>query len=163
MDWCILRTKGSSTLRLARSLSLAGIDAWTPVEHQQRKKGKHAEVITAVMPTYVFAPAEHLVGLIALAEAPIPHPDFSVFRYHDRFPVIPDAQLQSLRLIERKAAAKCAPVVFPKGAEIRVPDGAFQGLTGQVVEDSKGKFTLVLFPGLNIEVKFPSWQLERAA
>lgn len=166
-DWCILRTKGSSTLRLARSLELDGIGAWTPTEIQQRgnhrNSAKH-EVMLAVMPTYVFAPAEHLVDLLAAAEAPVSiHPDFSVFRHLDRFPLIADVQLNSLRLIERKAAAKNSPVVFPRDYQVRIPDGPFQGLTGRVVEDSNGGFTLVAFPNFAIPIKFASWTLDRAA
>lgn len=163
-SWCILRCKGGNTIRLARSLELAGIEAWTPVEIQQRKKGAKAEVAVAVLPTYVFAKSNRLLDLIAEAEAPVSiHPPFSVFRYNERFPLIADAQLTALRTIERKAAASGKPVVFPRGEEVRVPDGPFQGLTGQVVEDSRGHFTLVAFPGFNIPVEFASWRLERAA
>lgn len=167
MDWCILRTKGSSTLRLARSLNASGIRAWTPEEFQDRKSHKHGqriETAVAVMPTYVFALASHLIDLLAEADAPVSqHPSFSVFRYNERFPLIADVHLNGLRAIERKAAAENKPVIFPRGEEVRMPEGAFQGLTGQVVEQSKGKFTLVLFPGLSVPVQIASWKLDRAA
>lgn len=167
MDWLILRCRGSSTLRLARSLSAGGFDAWTPVEIQvkrQRQTDARAELMVAVMPTYVFVPAEHLLTMLDESEAPASqHPDFSVFRYCERFPLIADRELVALRNIERKAAAKAVPVKFPSGEPVRTPDGPFQGLTGQVVENSRGEFTLVAFPGFNIPVKFASWKLERAA
>lgn len=166
-DWCILRTKGSSTLRLARSLALSGIEAWTPIEYQDRKSrrlGTRIETAIAVMPTYVFAHATHLIELLAEAETSFSaHPDFSVFRYADKFPLIRDKHLVGLRAIERKAAAENKPVVFPRDESVRVPDGPFQGLTGRVVEDSKGKHTLVAFPGCNFPIEFASWQLEKAA
>jgi transcription antitermination factor NusG len=166
-DWAILRCKGSSTLRLARSLSAEGYGAWTPTEIQvkrNRQNSQRTESMVAVMPTYVFVPAEHLLTMLEESEMPASlHPDFSVFRYNDRFPLIAEAELTALRHIERKAAAKASPVVFPSGQPVRSPDGPFQGLTGQVVETTKGEFTLVAFPGFNIPVKFASWKLERAA
>ncbi len=166
-SWCILRTKGSSTLRLARSLADAGLNVWTPIEYQTRKShrdGARTEVAISVMPTYVFAHATHLIDLLTEADAHFSaHPSFSVFRYADRFPLIRDKHLAGLRTIERKAAAENKPVVFPRNEEVRVPDGPFQGLTGRVVEDSKGKHTLVAFPGCNFPIEFASWQLEKAA
>lgn len=166
-DWCILRTKGSNTLRLSNSLNLSHIEAWTPTEihvHRDRKTRARTEAMVPVMPTYVFARATCLPDLVELSLQPVSiHPGFSVFRYLDRFPVVGDAELSALRSIERKAAARHAPVVFPAGRQVRVPEGPFAGLTGQVVETSKGEFTLVAFPGFNIPVKFASWKLQEAA
>lgn len=166
-QWCILRTKGSNTLRLTSALMLEGIPAWTPTEVQLRKKHGDrpaAEVMVCVMPTYVFASAECLVELFRLASAPVsPAPSFSVLRHNDRIPMVAERDLTALRTIERKAAAKREPVRFDRGDEVRTDDPAWQGLVGQVVEDTKGKLTLVAFPGFNIPVEFASWKLEKAA
>jgi transcription antitermination factor NusG len=165
--WCILRTKGSSTLRLARSLDIAGLTAWTPTEFQIRKShklGTRIETAIAVMPTYVFAKAHHLPELLAETESIASHhPRFGVFCYNGRFPLIADDHLIGLRAVERKAAAQNKPVVFPQNTMVRIPEGAFQGLTGRVVQNTKGKFTLVAFPGFGIPIEFPSWQLDCAA
>lgn len=166
-DWCILRTKGSSTLRLARSLNDSGIEAWTPTELRVKRDPKtraRSETIIAVMPTWVFARERFLPDLAAEAKLPKSlHPDFSVFRYLDRFPIVRDRELNALRIIERKAALKAAPVVFPVGHSIRIPDGPFQGLTGEVVELGNGEYTLLAFPGFAIPVKFATWTLQAAA
>lgn len=165
-QWCILRTRGSNTLRLASALDLLGIPSWTPIEIQLRSKSKRsaAEVMVSVMPTYVFASAEYLTDLFALASSPVSAaPSFSVFKYRDRVPLVADGQLASLKRIEREAAAKRQPVRFTNGATVRTPDGPFQGLTGQVIENTRGEFTLVAFPGFTIPVKFASWKLEEAA
>lgn len=165
-DWIILRCKGSSTLRLARSLPLAGFDAWTPIEVQvkrDRRTGQRTEAMTAVMPSYVFAKAADLIDLVALSESPGGFTgDFSVFRFDGRFPVIEDHELTRLRLIERRAAAKAQPVIFSKGTHLRVPDGPYQGLTGQVT-DSNNKITTLDFGGFTIPVKFETWTLQQAA
>lgn len=167
MDWCILRCKGSSTLRLVRSLELDGFSAWTPTEIQVRRNSRtraRMEAVISVLPTYVFACAENLPDLMELSMAPATiHPDFSIFRHNNRFPLIADDDLNELRKVERQAAAKQEPVRFNKGQPVKVPDGPYQGLTGQVVETTRGKFTLVAFPGFNIPVKFASWTLEKAA
>jgi len=162
-DWIILRTSGGSTLRLLHSMVVAGFEAWTPMELQvkrDRKNGARHERMIAVMPTYVFARAKHLSDLAALAMSPVSqHPQFSVFRYYDRFPLVADRELSTLRDIERKAAAKSMPVVFERGEIVQSSIEAFQGLTGEVVEVSKGQHTLVAFPGFHIPIKFASWQL----
>ena len=165
--WCILRTKGSNTLRLASALMWEGIPAWTPTEVQLRKKHGDrpaSEVMVCVMPTYVFASADCLIDLFRLASAPIsPAPAFSVLRHNERIPMVADRDLTALRVIERKAAAKREPVVFAKSEQVRTQDPAWQGLTGEVIEDTKGNFTMVAFPGFKIPVEFASWKLERAA
>lgn len=162
-DWCILRTGGSRTLQLSHSLAMAGFEVWSPVELQVRRNGgarTRTERMVAVMPTYVFARATHLPDLVEASLAPVsPHPDFSVFRFDDRYPLIDDRELSHLRAIERMAAVKKKPVVFETGTSVRAHDGPFEGLTGRVVETSKGQFTLVAFPRFNIPVKFSTWQL----
>lgn len=166
-DWCILRTSGASTLRLFQSLSLAGYDAWTPVELQvkrDRRKGTRTERMVAVMPTYVFAQANRLTDLLDLSNATLKeHPDFSLFRPWGRIPLVDDSELSELRRIERKAAALAEPVRFTSGIHVRAPDTPYAGLTGQVIEASKGQYTLVAFPGFHIPVKFASWKLQEAA
>lgn len=162
-DWCILRTSGSSTLRLSRMLAAGGFDVWTPVEIQtrrDRRTGERHERIVAVMPTYVFARAEHLGSLAELSVVPVSaYPAFSVFRHYDKFPLITDQELGHLKAIEKESAAKAKPVVFNRGDEVRADIAGFQGLTGQVAETSHGKYTLVAFPNFHIPVKFASWQL----
>lgn len=162
-DWCILRTAGSSTLRLQQSLAMAGFETWTPIELQvkrERRSGERIERMVAVMPSYVFAHADRLPDLVFIASAPLnPHPAFSVFRHLDRFPLVADRELSELRAIERKAAARSSRVKFDRGRNVRTSVEAFQGLTGQVVETSRGQYTLVAFPGFGIPIKFASWQL----
>lgn len=163
MDWCILRMAGGRTMSVARSLTDAGFEVWSPVEIQRKRLPRSKAQIdraVCVTPTYVFARASHLPDLVRVSLDPSsPHPDFSVFRYQDRFPLIADAELQSLRAIERQAAAKNAPMVLPRGISVRLQDGPFQGLTGQVIEASKGQFTLVAFHDCTFTVKFSTWQL----
>lgn len=162
--WCILRTAGSSTLGLVRSLSNAGFDAWTPIEVQvkrNRRSGERLERMVAVMPTYVFVRADHLPDLAMLCQLPISqHPQFSIFMHAGQFPMVEDGELSALRDIERKAAAKNEPVKFRTGDMVRPTSSGFEGLTGQVVKDSDGKHTLVAFPGFHIPIIFASWKLE---
>lgn len=162
-DWCILRTGGSSTLRLLHSLNVAGFEAWTPLECQvtrDRKSGARHERMIAVMPTYVFARADRLTDLLLISAEPYTcHPGFSVFKHFDRFPIVAEAELAKLREVELKAAAKNEPVVFPRGQEVKVRAEGWEGLTGKVAEISKGQWTLVAFPNFSIPIKFATWQL----
>ena len=69
-SWCILRMAGGDTLRLVRSLRAAGIEAWAPIEKRVAKMprtGAPFDKESALMPSYVFAPVEHVDELLRLA------------------------------------------------------------------------------------------------
>lgn len=151
--WCILRTSGPRTLKLAASLAAAGFDVWTPQQLAQRRRGRareRVEVPAPIVPTFVFARAHHVRELLAAAVAmPSPHPPFSIFRHRDRIPVVADRGLAALRDEEekhRRRAAKAQRNVLPVGTGIRLAEGAFAGMTG-VVEGGNGKAAVVNFGG----------------
>ena len=153
--WCILRCSGAHTLRLADSLTAAGIEAWTPAEEAVSRTGRNRSRINdtvPVLPTYVFARAARLLDLIGLSQAFIsPHPDFSVFKPFGLYPLIANAELDPLRVAERKGQSVENLMRFSPGDIVRCAEAGFQGLSG-VVETSKGKFTLVAFPGLQVSI-----------
>lgn len=157
--WCILRTAGGRTLPLARSLSDAGFDVWTPETVQQRRRGpsrERVEVAAPIMPTFVFARECHLGDLVGLAGSPVnPHPPFSVFRYHGTFPTIHDREIDALRTEEgraRLARRRNERHTFGLGARVNVPDGPFAGLSGVVEDEGNGKFALVCFGEWRLKV-----------
>lgn len=117
--WCILRTSGGRTLKLADSLIEAGFEAWTPRRTFKRPKVGRCTLIDGrkptiemeapILPTFVFARASHLFNLEALASDPAsPHPAFSIFRYSDfreanRIPLVSDSEVRGLQDAERAA------------------------------------------------------------
>lgn len=158
--WFILRMAGPRTLAVADSLKDAGFDAWTPIgassRRKSRKPGVEAKPVP-VMPTYVFARDHHLHDMLALAVQPVsPHPAFSVFRWDGRVPLIADRSLDYLRRGEARYLRRVRegqPVkAFAQGDEVSLTEGGFAGLSG-IVETSKGKFTLVCFPGFSMPIK----------
>ena len=170
--WCILRTSGARTLPLARSLESAGLDVWTPVETQVRRKPRstaRTEHDLPIMPTFVFARARHLPELAQCLALPVnPHPGFSVFHYLDRIPLLANTELSALRAAEdrakvraadRRAKGRASGKVIPTGTEVSVSDGSWTGMSG-VVEDGDGKFALVAFGG-RLRVKIATFLLER--
>lgn len=153
-SWCILRCSSTDTLRVAKSLSDAGLGVWTPVEKRIGRTGAsraRAEKQSALMPSYVFGRVEHVNELLRLALIPHrDHPRFSVFRYNGGIPLIADDQLDALRseedrktrLFDRwKRRGMKGPKLAP-GSEVRLPDGPFAGISG-IVESTEGQFTLV--------------------
>lgn len=168
--WCILRTAPALTLRLASALREAGFEAWTPIEISTRRVSRtrlKVEQSTPITPSFVFAPFADLSALIALARSPAQShlvwdkrqrrmvhmglPYFTVFRSMGAYPRVSDASLNPLRLIERQRKPAVKPTVFRRGDEVLFPDAGFEGLVGKV-EGSRGKFALVLFPGMPIAV-----------
>lgn len=155
-SWVILRMASADTLRVAKSLTEAGLCVWTPIERRigrmPRTRSRYDKE-AALMPSYVFGRVEHLSELLRLAMIPHrEHPKFSVFRYQGGVPLIADEQLDALRNEEERTAR-----VFDKwkrrgtkgpilalGTEVKVPEGPFAGFPG-IVQDVQGQYTLVDF------------------
>lgn len=159
-DWCILRTSGSRTIPLARSLAAAGFDVWTPIEHAEKRRPRSKVTIeydAAIMPTFVFARARHLPDLAGVIAAPAsPHPPFSLFRYYGAIVTLADGEISALREAEEQAAQREAARQrkklkgerrhFNTGQMVNLSEGAFAGISG-VVEEGDGKFAMVAFGG----------------
>ncbi len=154
--WLILRCAGRSTLRLADTLALDGYKVWTPRETRRiriPRMNVRRDVIEALMPSYVFAKAEHLIDMLELANMPVKprrgtgpaHDGFSVMHWHDRIPLIADIDLTQLRRLEAKRTPiKKAERSFPIGSSVRVETGSFGGMKGKV-DRSDTAHTLVCF------------------
>jgi len=178
IDWCILRTASSQTLNLAQSLADAEFNVWTPSEIVQkqhaRRKVKREDVAAPLMPSFVFAQATRLSELVALSHSPAltyrvwdrearrmvakGHPRFSVFRHDGRHVLVPDRALVPLRAEERRQRHKAMAKRYAQGEQVKLTEGAFEGLTG-TVDRSQGSRTWVRFPGAPWSVDFPTWVL----
>jgi transcription antitermination factor NusG len=167
--WCILRVRGSRTLRLAQSLAEDGYDVWTPTETRKVRIPKvnvRRDIVSALMPSYVFARTRHLVDLLQLAALPVKprrgkglrqpaHDDFTVMRAFGGIPTVSDSDLAALRALEAKRTPRRrAERSFDKGAGVKVEGGSFGGLAG-VVERSDRTHTMVCFDG-RLRVKIPT-------
>jgi transcription antitermination factor NusG len=173
--WCILRTPGLRTLKLAASLQDAGFDAWTPIEEVRRrvprcKQTEHVRV--AMTPSYVFVRERHLPELRRLeAIRGYRHPAFSVFRYYGATVFVRHGALHALRRLQQDSYLAALPVgpnrsTKPRGAPydtgdtVKLTTGGLAGLEC-VVEASDGLMTtlaLTLF-GRRAGVKVPTGQL----
>lgn len=163
-QWCILRCAGQNTLPLMRSLTKAGFEVWSPVEVRTKRVPRanvKRTIEFAMLPSYLFAAADRVVDLIALSNAPgREHRDFRVFQRQDRAPLIADSDLADLRLAERKVTAKAERPHFEPGETVRLEDGGFAGLTGEVVS-ARGEFVSVQLPGFRMAIKVRSFYLLR--
>lgn len=148
--WCILRTAGQRTMPLLNSLTEAGFKAWTPIVTVKRRlprRRERVEALAPLMPTFVFVAASHLPELVRIARAlSSKHPEFSIFKFDGRVPVLADHQLEQLRLAEKRSVpTRRRPTIAP-GTTVKPGEGAYAGLEG-VVKRSDGKYTLVAFGG----------------
>jgi hypothetical protein len=157
--WIILRTGGSRTLALARSLAEAGLDVWTPSAMAERRRGRsrvRVETEAPILPTFVFANADAVQDLLLLESAfTSPHPSFALFRHDGRVAIIGDRELTELRTEEGRAAQaqrkrelarlRTQRRAFTKDQPVIVTEGIFSGLTGRIEQDSSGKFAFVCF------------------
>ena len=99
--WCILRTRGGSTLKLASSLADSGVEAWTPTATITKRKGRARDRVDApmpILPTFVFVKSVYVAELQRICALVMsPHPAFSIFRYLNRIPVLSDRDISSLK------------------------------------------------------------------
>lgn len=176
-SWLILRCSNVKTLELAKSLTEAGFEAWSPVETitLKAKRGLPAEHLTrALMPSFVFARYSRLNDLLELSRSPTlnyrvwdsekrkmvtrGHPYFRVFRLLGEYRQVPDRQLAHLRTMERKSKPKGKVEPFEVGAIVRFTEGGFAGLTGRV-EESRKDYTTVTICDWSIPVQISTWLL----
>lgn len=160
-NWCILRTAGQSTLSVAASLAEAGFATWSPVETQKRRAPRSKavrDVLVPITPGIVFAKADRLHDLVALARSPALTcqrwnaetkrmetrgcPAFSVFRHDGRFARVADRLLDPLRQAEQRAKPRSSAPVFGDGDQVRIPMSAFGGLVG-IVESARRRTAMV--------------------
>jgi transcription antitermination factor NusG len=187
--WCILRTSPGQTLRLTDALGDAGFEVWTPTETMRaagavgrdgrpRRNGKDEFVIRPMLPSFVFAEADRLNELLYLARSPAQlyrvwdseqrrmvergHPRFSVFHVGNKVPLVSDQAMLPLRTIEaRRRKPRGAVPTWKTGDRVRLSEGSFAGLSGEVtaIRGRKGKTVWVVFPGWPMSVEFSSWLL----
>jgi transcription antitermination factor NusG len=170
--WCILRTAGQRTLKLAQSLSDAGFEVWAPEQVtrvQVPRSSRMVEKRGAILPTFVFARADRLLDLLGVLALPVnPHPRFNLLRMHDgRVPAIDDRMLNSLRAAEERAgerahraaraALKRQRLHIERGTKVRMEEGVYAGLRG-IVERCDGKVAVVSSPGRH-DVTVPTFLL----
>jgi hypothetical protein len=160
-DWFILRTSGRNTIPLAASLDMAGFEVWTPVIFERRRvprKPDRVKIKVPLMPTFVFARASQIAGLLAESFNPTsPHADFSVFRYLGRIPLIADRDIEPLRAEERRISAPDTKRSFSPGDVVRMGQGGFAGMYG-VVQQSNTRQTALCFGG-RLTIKIDTWLL----
>lgn len=179
-DWCILRCSNCKTLELARSLTDAGFEAWSPVEivsRRARSGTKREETTLPLMASFVFAKADRLDDLIALSHSPTlnyivwdselrrmvtrGHPYFRLFRPNGDLRLIPDSQLGNLRKRDQSRRPRGKPREFAKGTPVRFTEGSFEGLYG-VVEECRGGFATVTISDWAIPAHVATWLLQPA-
>jgi transcription antitermination factor NusG len=166
-SWCILRMASGDTLKVAKSLSDAGLTVWTPVErHTSRKPRSQARTdrTFALMPSYVFGHVRDLDELLRAALSPKrDSPAFSVFHHLGGIPLIADYELEALRgeearlgrVFDKHQRKGQRGPTFGQGETVKITEGGFAGLSG-VVQDQRGQYTLVSFDGFHGPVKVSS-------
>lgn len=161
-DWCILRCQSQSTLPLVRSLTRAGVEVWTPVEKVTKRvprKNIKRVIDRALLPSYLFAQAQDMPTVLAIMNSPSKdHREFRLFKHNGGVPLIADSTLDALRQIARMSVAKATPPALHIGDRIKLTDGGFAGLTGEVEAVGKTYATMRL-PGFAMPIQVANYFL----
>lgn len=165
--WFILRMNSADTVSTFDGLKRMGFNVWTPIEQRvcrtPRRRVQY-DRRTALMPSYVFASADHLDELLQAAMSPSRElPRFTVFTHKGGIPMVADVELNALRYAEEKADTLFAKMKrlgrkgpkLGKGSEVHLTEGPFAGMSG-IVEGQSGQFTLVSFDGFHKPIQIAS-------
>jgi transcription antitermination factor NusG len=157
----------SETLTVLDYLDGKGFAVWTPQDHKigrRPRTRKEYDKRFALMPSYVFAKAERISDLLRLSMVPnTDAPRFTVFRHQGGFPLVSDISLGGLRyeedrrkgIFDRWRRSRMKPQQIATGTVVRMSDGPFAGLTGEVKE-MQGGYALVDIPGFAQPLKIAS-------
>ena len=171
-DWCILRMSRHRTLPVVRSLRAVGIEAWAPsmIERKRRPRSdKYRDVEVPVLPEFAFVRSRYEADVLAIEHSPVSrHPAFTVLLHRDMVPKIADAALDPLREYEARARTEWEDFLkaqrlaakksnrkrgkhnarsYVLGTIGRVPDTAFEGLDGEIVEVKANGDLVLTFSG----------------
>ena len=167
--WCILRTAGPRTLKLAKSLSDDDIIAWTPTATERKRKPRsrtYTDREVPILASFVFAASRDIRRLLVIEHSlSSAHPPFRVFRQDGDVPTVADAELGQLREVEarlqhewemflqreaeeaKRKHKKTRARAYVLGQRVRVHQPAFGGLTGEIVEIRKNGDLAIEFTG----------------
>lgn len=165
-DWIILRTAGRSTLPLAKSLTEAGYDVWTPSQIPdvmgKAKRRALDEPRAPMFPTYLFARRRHLLELIALSQSPASkHAGFCLLRDNIGYKMTSERSLAHIRAEEARIDAlhvaraqrersKQRGQSFDVGERVTLPPELYPAFAGldAFVEESDDRHTWLSLGGL---------------
>lgn len=169
-SWCILTCDSSDTLRVVEALIGLGLGVWTPVEWSVARMPvtrSRYDKPTAMMPGYVFGDTGHLDQFVRLAG--LRRRDLPRFKFlesqamADHTPLVSDSALDALRdeearrrtTFERAKRKDYKPPKPKLDAEVRMPDGPFGGINGEV-RRTKGRDIVVDIPNCPFTLKVSS-------
>lgn len=138
MDWCILRTAGRETMRLAKTLAEDGFDVWTPIETRRvriPRLNARRVVRVPILAGFVFAKEQHLPDLLELEHE---RRGWRVLFVNGGPAIAADGQLDPLRKAEHLVEPKRWSSAFKSGSEVRITKGSFTGMSG-LVKSCNGK------------------------
>lgn len=157
--WCILRTSAGRTIPLAKSLADAGFVVWTPIviTRQQVRRGPvfvPVERSAPIAPTFVFGDADRLADFAAARVQPFsPHPDFSIFQWGNRVPIVGEAAIAGLRAEEAAALAAIEAVRVEVDREQKRRERAEAMRTERQRRKALRAERRALAPGLEVAVR----------
>lgn len=169
-SWVVLQMAGADTLRVVEALTSHGLGAWTPVKWSTARKPvtrSRYDKPHPVMPGYVFGDVGHVdqfYRLSGLRRRDIPRFWFLESELAGCTPLIADHELEGLRREEARLRAifdaekrkGIKPPTFETGASVRMEDGAYAGLSGEVKGKCGKDSTWVSIPGFAGLVKVAS-------
>lgn len=163
--WYVAYTQPTAERRAAGHLKRQGFDAYLPLCRQIRRHARREEtVLRPLFPRYVFVALDLEVdrwrsinGTIGVS---------NLVCHGERPAALPDGVVEGLRdgELDGGVVPLSRLVMFDKGAQLRVLDGAFVGQTGIYHGMTSAERVVLLFNliGSNVEVTVPIHAVEAA-
>ena len=148
--WAVGNVNTGSEIKVAKRLGADGLEVYCPrfemLRRRQWHKRERETVEKAVLPGYLFVNAETIRNEEAIYDVA----DFHMFlRYaaSGAKKLLHDDAIERLRALEKKGIIKATSIEaliaqFAAGDLVKVCEGSFGGLVGEVVSVDKGRVTV---------------------
>ncbi len=132
--WYALHVASNTERQVVGRLAAAGVEGYYP-HLLAKSRDQRREVERRFFPGYVFARFD-LANRTPVLQTP--HVIRILGWTHDQPAIIPDTEIQAVRLMTQAAVAVAAHPFLPAGTRVVIARGPLQGLAGFVVESKKG-------------------------
>jgi transcription antitermination factor NusG len=161
--WVVLRCGSSKTIECAEILASKGLEVWVPIQKIKRRLPRSRKVETLevpALPSYIFVKREFLAELQNL---------LNLFVVQGRLVVrsdlrIAEVSFSELMVLQRAVDAftlEEKDLEFLIGDRYKFLEGPLEGVTGEVIQASKGKVVLSLGEGAFTPFVFSGLQLSK--
>jgi len=138
--WIAVYTKPRHEKSVEKNLKNKGVEVYLPMLRERRKWSDRKKWVSfPLFRSYIFAKEEIKNSLFLLQTPGV----VKVVKFREKIPIIPNAIIQSIRLMIEGGFSPVATDYFIKGNPVQIIDGPLKGIEGEVVKINKNDHLVI--------------------